>query len=252
MATAGLADPLFPVRGNRQAPQPRFALPTRSVAQDGSPGPRASPDTCDFLQYLEKLPQVLLLVLVVFSCAPAHSSLSPEVCQSFKKQDFFFRDKGRFLADSSSIPLNSQAAGNSANTPLPSPCFLTLIHKRSVIDVYTNHTLGLCQAGPSELSCHTNSFKFYCNQNRKQQLYAFSTSHPNTACCTRPGSTHFFFLDIIFPSIIRISKLLLKNVEVHLIEWTAKCSDIQEQSATSDKSVTSWPFADISKLASTT
>lgn len=41
-------------------------------------------------------------------------------------------------------------------------------------------------------------------------------------------------------------------MEVHLIEWTAKCSDIQEQSATLDKSVTSWPFAGISKLASTT
>lgn len=38
-------------------------------------------------------------------------------------------------------------------------------------------------------------------------------------------------------------------MEVHLIEWTAKCSDIQEQSATLDKSVTIWPFADISKLA---
>lgn len=41
-------------------------------------------------------------------------------------------------------------------------------------------------------------------------------------------------------------------MEVHLIEWTAKCSDIQEESDTSDKHVTSWPFADISKLAFTT
>ena len=40
-------------------------------------------------------------------------------------------------------------------------------------------------------------------------------------------------------------------MEAHLIEWTAKCSDIQEQSAASDNSVTSWPFADISKLAFT-
>lgn len=61
-----------------------------------------------------------------------------------------------------------------------------------------------------------------------------------------------FFLDIIFPSTIHIFKSLLKTVEVHVIEWTAKCSDIQEQSATLDKSATSRPFADISKLAFTT
>lgn len=44
-----------------------------------------------------------------------------------------------------------------------------------------------------------------------------------------------FFLDIILPSSIHIFKLLLKNVEVHLTEWTAKCSDIQKQSATLDE-----------------
>lgn len=40
-------------------------------------------------------------------------------------------------------------------------------------------------------------------------------------------------------------------MEAHLIEWTAKCSDIQEQSTVLDKTVTGWPFADMSELTFT-
>lgn len=40
-------------------------------------------------------------------------------------------------------------------------------------------------------------------------------------------------------------------MEAHLIEWIAKCSDIQEKSTVLDKTVTGWPFADMSELAFT-
>lgn len=40
-------------------------------------------------------------------------------------------------------------------------------------------------------------------------------------------------------------------MEAHLIEWTAKCSDIQEKSTALDKTVTGCPFADMSELAFT-
>ena len=102
----------------------------RSAMQDYSLMPRASPTIFNNLQHLEKLLEVLLLVLVFFTCAPARSSLSLKICQSSKTRTFF-PDKARFLARSSSIPLNSQSANNSANTRLPSHCFLTLIYERS-------------------------------------------------------------------------------------------------------------------------
>lgn len=50
---------------------------------------------------------------------------------------------------------------------------------------------------------------------------------------------------------LHIFKSVLKNMEACLIKRTAKCSDIQEKSTALDKTVTGWPFADMSKLAFT-
>jgi len=55
--------------------------------------PPASPTIFNYLQHLEKLLEVLLLVLVTFTCAPARFSLSLEICQSFRKQELFFLTK---------------------------------------------------------------------------------------------------------------------------------------------------------------
>lgn len=160
-----LADLLFSVHCNRQLPQqpwicfpwlselgrllhkpyavPRCPNPhlaptlgtgfahRHSVMQDYSLMPRASLMVFSHLQHLEKLLEVLLWVLVFFTCVLALSFLSLKIRQSSKTRTIF-PDKARFLARSSSIPLNSQSANNGANTCLPSHCFLTLIYRRSV------------------------------------------------------------------------------------------------------------------------
>lgn len=50
---------------------------------------------------------------------------------------------------------------------------------------------------------------------------------------------------------LHIFSSVLKNMEAHLVEWTAKCSDIQEKSTALDKTVAGWPFADMSEIAFT-
>lgn len=102
-----------------------------SITPDYSPTSWASPTSFNYLQHLEKLLEALLLDLVCFTCVPPCSSLSLKICQSFQKQELF-SDKARFLAHSSSIPLNIQSANNITNTCLPPHYFLTLIYERSV------------------------------------------------------------------------------------------------------------------------
>lgn len=86
-----------------------------------------------YLRHLGKLLEVLLLLLGFFLHLRASSLLfvSRDLSVCSKTRTFFFPDKARFLAHSSSIPLNSQSANNSANTRLPSHCLLTLIYERS-------------------------------------------------------------------------------------------------------------------------
>lgn len=57
-----------------------------------------------------------------------------------------------------------------------------------------------------------------------------------------PSSPFWISSSILY---LHIFRSVLKNMEAHLIEWTAECSGIQEKSIALDKTVTGWPFADI-------
>lgn len=116
-------------------------------------------------------------------------------------------------------------------------------------------TTGSVDARPFHLSFHVILITILLNsiaikmESNSCTLSALSTQ---MLCIARGQFLPLsFFMDIICPS-IRIFKPLLKIVKVHLSKWTAKRSNIQEQSAPLDKIVTSWLFADISNMVFTT